>query len=133
MAAIAIIIALVILLLLWLLYTLLGLGDGVDATNTVTSCNTAPLQTLANLPWDKLRTPLIVFQILTQYISVTGLRVPLLYREFLRWLEAVNIDFSWLLSVGCVVQVSFYQRLLLNTLAPFGCAVILCCTYSIMR
>jgi hypothetical protein len=133
MAAIAIIVALVMLLLLWLLYTLLGLGDGVDATNTVTGCNPALLQSVAKLPWDKIRTPLIVFQILTQYISVTGLRVPLLYREFLRWLEAINIDFSWLLSVGCVVQVSFYQRLLLNTIAPFGCAAILCCTYSIVR
>jgi hypothetical protein len=96
---------------MWLLYTLLGLGDGVDASTTITSCNITPLQKLANLPWDKIRTPLIVFQILTQYSGVTGLRVPLLYRDFLRWLEAINIDFSWLLSVGYVVQVSFYQRL----------------------
>jgi hypothetical protein len=130
--AIAIVIVILILLLLWLLYELLGLGDGVDATNTVTGCNPAILQSVAKLPWDKLRTPLIVFQILTQYIGVTGLRVPLLYRDFLRWLEAISIDFSWLLSVGCVVQVSFYQRLLLNTIAPFGCAAILCCTYSIV-
>jgi hypothetical protein len=132
MTAVAILIAMVVLLLLWLLNELLGIGDGVDATNTVFSCNSAPLQSIAKLPWDKIRTPLIVFQILTQYINVTGLRLPLLYHEFLRWLGAINIDLGWLLSVGCVVKVSFYQKLLLNTLAPFVCAAILCCTYSIV-
>jgi hypothetical protein len=45
----------------------------------------------------------------------------------------INIDFGWLFSVGCVVHVSFYQRLLLNTLAPFICAALLCCTYAIAR
>jgi hypothetical protein len=133
MTAIGILIAMVVLLLLWLLNELLGIGDGVDATNTVFSCNSAPLQSITKLPWNKIRTPLIVFQILTQYINVTGLRLPLLYHEFLRWLGAINIDLGWLLSIGCVVQVSFYQKLLLNTVAPFVCAAILCCTYSMVR
>jgi hypothetical protein len=65
--------------------------------------------------------------------SCHSLKVPLLYRDFLAWLDAIKIDFGCLLSVGCVLQVSFYHRLLLNTLAPFGCAAVLCCTYGIVR
>jgi hypothetical protein len=75
--------AFAVLALIWLLYELLGIGDASDAYSTAASCNLAPLQVLAKLPWDKLRTPLMIFQILTQYIGITGLEVPLLYRDFL--------------------------------------------------
>jgi hypothetical protein len=116
---------------LYLIWELLGLSDGTDATAVFSTCNLTPLYNLVHIPWSKLRTPLVVFQILTQYIGITGLKVPLIYRDFLSWLGALNIDFGWLLSVGCVVQVSFYQKLIIDTLLPFGLTLCLCCTYTI--
>jgi hypothetical protein len=128
---IAIVLALVVVLILYLIWELLGLSDGTDATAVLSTCNLTPLYNLVHIPWSKLRTPLVVFQILTQYIGITGLKVPLIYRDFLSWLGALNVDFGWLLSVGCVVQVSFYQKLIIDTLLPFGVALCLCCTYTI--
>jgi hypothetical protein len=121
----------VVVLVLYLIWELLGLSDGTDATAVFSTCNLTPLYNLVHIPWSKLRTPLVVFQILTQYIGITGLKVPLVYRDFLSWLGALNVDFGWLLSVGCVVQVSFYQKLIIDTLLPFGVALCLCCTYTI--
>jgi hypothetical protein len=59
---------------------LLGLGDGQDAVSTASAFGC--MNKLASLPWDKLRTSIVAFQIVTQYISITGIPLPNIYRKF---------------------------------------------------
>jgi hypothetical protein len=70
------------------------------------------------IPFNKLRIPVVVLQILTQFIAITGAQMPPQYRKFIRWINVINLDMQWLLSVGCVVQITFYGKLLLTTLLP---------------
>jgi hypothetical protein len=127
----AVIIALIAALLWYVASELTGITDANDGVSAVES--NSVLQKLSKLPWNKLRIPLVVVQILTQYISITGLRLPKLYYDFLSWATTINIDFGWIVSIGCITQVTFYDKLLLNTLAPFGIAALLICTYSIAQ
>jgi hypothetical protein len=129
----AIIIALVAALLWYVASELTGITEANDGISAVQSANTSIWQKLSKLPWSKLRIPLVVVQILTQYISITGLRLPKLYYDFLSWATTINIDFGWLVSIGCITQVTFYDKLLLNTLAPFGVVALLLCTYNIAQ
>ncbi|KAG5180626.1 hypothetical protein JKP88DRAFT_166496, partial [Tribonema minus] len=68
------------------------------------------------------RTPVIVMQILTQFVSITGVALPLQYLDFLQVMDLISLDLRWLTSPGCVLHLSFYQRLLLTTLVPLGIA-----------
>eukprot|EP00953_Heterococcus_sp_UTEX-ZZ885_P009277 5483-Heterococcus_DN1.PRE.1 len=74
---------------------------------------------LASLPWSKLRVPIVAFQIVTQYINITGFPLPDIYRKFLAWTDAFNLNLGWLLSLGCLTRVNFYQKLLIITIGPF--------------
>ncbi|KAG5179372.1 hypothetical protein JKP88DRAFT_182447, partial [Tribonema minus] len=69
-----------------------------------------------------LRTPIIVMQILTQFVSITGVTLPLQYLDFLQVMTFMSLDLRWLTSPGCVLHLSFYQRLLMSTLVPLGIA-----------
>jgi hypothetical protein len=72
------------------------------------------------IPWSSLRVPLVVIQTLTQFLHITGLKLPNLYSKFLGWLSVINLDMKWLLSAGCIVQVNFYGKLLTTTLLPLA-------------
>src|SRR5689334_22467224 len=67
-----------------------GAGEAVSAgrsgTSSVPQCGLV-CQSLGFLPWSTLRVPLVVFQILTQYISISRLRLPDLYMKFLAWTD----------------------------------------------
>ncbi|KAG5178591.1 hypothetical protein JKP88DRAFT_154875, partial [Tribonema minus] len=65
-----------------------------------------------------LRIPVIVLQVLTQYISITGIALPLQYLNFLRAVDFMSLDMRWLTSPGCAADIDFYGRLLIATLAP---------------
>jgi hypothetical protein len=88
---------------------------------------------LAALPWGKLRIPIVTFQIITQYISITGLPLPNIYHKFLAWIDVFNLNLGWLLSLGCLAKLDFYQRLLIATLGPFAAVAVLVCTYTTVR
>jgi hypothetical protein len=60
----------------------------------------------------------VVIQTLTQFINITGLKLPALYEKYLRWLSLINLDMKWLLSAGCIVSLDFYGKLLTTTLLP---------------
>eukprot|EP00953_Heterococcus_sp_UTEX-ZZ885_P041481 21161-Heterococcus_DN1.PRE.3 len=66
--------------------------------------------------------PIVVMQLLTQFVSITGTQYESVYSVFLKWLNVINLDMSWLLSAGCVLRVSFYVKLLTATIAP-ECAI----------
>eukprot|EP00953_Heterococcus_sp_UTEX-ZZ885_P019923 11128-Heterococcus_DN1.PRE.3 len=129
-SVLALLLAATVLILTFIAFELLGLGDGDDAITNFAA--TGVLKKLAALPWDKLRIPIVVFQIITQYISITGIPLPNIYRTFLSWADVLNLNVGWLLSLGCLVQVDFYQRLLITTLGPFVAALALAGTYFIV-
>jgi hypothetical protein len=114
----AVVIALCIALLAFLAVQLLGLGDGQDAVANFTTFGC--MHKLAALPWDKLRITVVAFQIINQFISIARLPLPDVYSKFLAWIALLNLDIGWLLSLGCVAKVNFYQRLLITTLGPIA-------------
>ncbi|KAG5179505.1 hypothetical protein JKP88DRAFT_326500, partial [Tribonema minus] len=67
----------------------------------------------------------VVYQIQTQFASITGALLPQAYHTFLRWLDAVNFDLRWALPLGCAADLNFYQRLLMATLAPLAIGTLL--------
>eukprot|EP00611_Tribonema_gayanum_P023781 TRINITY_DN507_c0_g1_i5.p1 TRINITY_DN507_c0_g1~~TRINITY_DN507_c0_g1_i5.p1 ORF type:complete len:835 (-),score=189.38 TRINITY_DN507_c0_g1_i5:172-2676(-) len=72
-----------------------------------------------------MRIPIVVLQVITKFLSVTGVPLPAVYEKFLRYLQFVNLDWSWLLSIGCYLKVNFYDELLLATLTPLAVAAII--------
>jgi hypothetical protein len=85
------------------------------------------------LPWRKLRIPIVVTQLLTQFVSITGAQYPPLYGEYLKWLNVTNLDTSWLLSAGCVMHMTFYAKLLITTIAPLAVSAVIGATYMRVR
>jgi Transient receptor potential (TRP) ion channel len=107
------------------------LGWGQDA---VSNCFPVRiLKNLALLPWEKLRIPIVSFQIVTQYINITGFPVPDVYGKFLAWTDVLNLNLGWFISLGCLASVTFYQKLLITTLTPFIIAAALLCTHTVVR
>jgi hypothetical protein len=103
-----------------------------SATAAPTAC-AAPMRFLSSLPWSKLRIPVIVFQILTQYVGISGLRLPVLFTKALSWTRVFNLNIGGLLSFTCVLRVSFYDRLMINTLMPLAVLLLLRVTYSVVQ
>ncbi|KAG5193174.1 hypothetical protein JKP88DRAFT_240807 [Tribonema minus] len=68
----------------------------------------------------RLRVPIVVLQVLTQYVSITGASLPLSYTEFLNSMSLVSLDLRWVTSPGCAMKVDFYGRLLMATLTPLA-------------
>eukprot|EP00903_Cladosiphon_okamuranus_P009052 g8654.t1 len=85
------------------------------------------------LPVHKLKIPIVVFQILTQYADITTVEFPPAFSKFLSALDAVNLDVGWMLSASCIFTPSFYGRLLLTTLGPIVLGLGLACTFFVAR
>jgi hypothetical protein len=130
-SALALLLLVIVLFMWFMTIELLGLGDSEDAMNSVSTFGC--MSKLASLPWDKLRIPIVAFQIVTQYISITGLPLPNIYRKFLSWTDVFNLNLGWLLSLGCLTRVDFFQKLLITTLGPFVVAAALAVTYATVR
>jgi hypothetical protein len=129
--------AAVLALTLWYIVSyLLTIDDtaaAAAATPSLTLLCAAPMKFLTSVPWSKLRIPVVVFQILTQYISISGLRLPELYMKFLSWTRIFNLNVGGILSFACALRVSFYDRLLINTLLPIAVLLLLRLTYSTVQ
>jgi hypothetical protein len=97
----------------------------VDNNNAVSKALHKIVQVAKQLPWNKLRIPLVVMQLLTQFIAISGTQYPSIYANCIKWSNVVNLDTSWLLSAGCILHVNFYDKLLLITLAPVVIALII--------
>jgi hypothetical protein len=96
-----------------------------DYNNAVNKALHKIVQVAKQLPWNKLRIPLVVMQLLTQFIAISGTQYPSIYANCIKWFNVVNLDTSWLLSAGCILHVNFYDKLLLTTLAPVVIALII--------
>ncbi|KAG5178512.1 hypothetical protein JKP88DRAFT_261305 [Tribonema minus] len=114
------VIVVILVFMLWALFAgAVGADTGLGGAQTVGSTAAAlragnVLLALAR----QLRQPIIVLQVLTQFVSITGLWLPVPYLQFLRVLDFINLDFSWLFAAGCVIHVDFYDKLLIVTLTP---------------
>jgi hypothetical protein len=81
----------------------------------------------------------MVFVVILQYIAFhpffrfLGFALPDIYRKFLAWTDAFNLNLGWLLSLGCLTRVNFYQKLLIITIGPFIAVIVLACTYAVVR
>jgi hypothetical protein len=117
--------------IIFLLLDLLGLGDGSDAISVIKNCGV--IQKLASFNWNKLRIPIVAFQIVTQFINVTGLPLPDIYLKFLSWTDVFNLNLGWLLSLGCLTKIDFYQTLLITTLIPLAITAALSITHAHVR
>ncbi|KAG5175966.1 hypothetical protein JKP88DRAFT_337087 [Tribonema minus] len=116
------VVAAVVLLLAWALFSqVAGIEDGVSGAQTTGVTLTAlKVARLGLLLVRRLRIPIIVLQLLTQFISITGLSLPPDYLKFLRAMDVLTLDMRWLTSPGCALTIGFYQKLLISTLAPLA-------------
>ncbi|CAM9700598.1 unnamed protein product, partial [Phaeothamnion confervicola] len=69
-------------------------------------------------PFGKLRAPIVVLHIVTQYVAITGTRYPPLYQNFLAVAGVVTVNLQLVVSLGCLVSFDFYGFLLLVTISP---------------
>jgi hypothetical protein len=94
----------------------------LDDKHNDANCITRSLHNIVHackrVPWSKLRIPIVVMQLLTQFMSITGTQYPSIYGDYLKWLDIINLNISWFLSIGCILHVNFYAKLLVTTLAP---------------
>ncbi|GMI19452.1 hypothetical protein TrCOL_g8292 [Triparma columacea] len=59
------------------------------------------------------------YQILSGYESALQIRFPPVFEKFTRWLSSVaNLDALQLVKADCLMETSFYTRLLFSTIAP---------------
>ncbi|CAM9903526.1 unnamed protein product, partial [Laminaria digitata] len=84
---------------------------------------------LRKVPFHKLKIPLVVFQIMTQYASITSIEFPPVFQTFLSAISVINLDFGWLFSSVCIVDVNFHGRLLAATTVPLLVLLFLLGTY----
>jgi hypothetical protein len=83
---------------------------------------------------DKLRIPLVVIQILAQYLSITGVQFPEVYSQYLGWTNFIMFfDVRWLLSAGCYLKVTFFKKLILTTVLPLAAVTLLGVVHLIVR
>ncbi|CAM9486398.1 unnamed protein product [Discosporangium mesarthrocarpum] len=73
---------------------------------------------IRKVPFHKLKIPIVVCQIITQYASITAIEFPPVFQTFLSTLDLLNLDIGWLLSTVCVIKVNFYTRLVVVTVGP---------------
>ena len=68
---------------------------------------------------------------MAQFSGVVNVQYPPAYENFLAALSVVNLNLSSILSLSCVVETSFYVRLLLATSIPVAVLGVLAVTYRL--
>ena len=66
-----------------------------------------------------------------QFVSVSNVAFPNVYHKFLDSVNFFNFDMSWILSIGCFLEVDFHDRLLWTTITPVVIMGLLGVTYAI--
>lgn len=61
---------------------------------------------------------------------VANVTYPDVYQRFLDALDVFNFDLTWILSAGCIVNVDFYDRLLVYTIVPLIALLSMAGTYA---
>lgn len=58
---------------------------------------------------------------------------PELYETFLEYISVVNLDLTWMMSAGCLIDTDFYDSLLVTTIGPLVVAVLILVSRTILR
>ena len=66
-----------------------------------------------------------------QFASVSNADFPNVYHKFLDSVNFFNFDLSWVVSIGCFLEVDFHDRLLWTTITPIVIMGLLGVTYVI--
>ena len=66
-----------------------------------------------------------------QFASVSNVDFPNVYHKFLDNVNFFNFDLSWVLSIGCFLEVDFHDRLQWTTITPVVIMGLLGVTYVI--
>ncbi|CAN0191524.1 unnamed protein product, partial [Phaeothamnion confervicola] len=104
---------------------------GPAGGNHAATCS-APYSARSRAPetaFSAIRIALVFAQIVTLFASLTGAELPAAYCTFLGVLSVFNLDLGLLLSMGCLWDADFYDRLLILTLAPLALLLLLGCTF----
>lgn len=88
----------------------------------------------STLPLDEFKILLVVWQILTDFSSITGVEFPGSYAKLLSLIGVVNLDIGRTFSASCLLpSVNFYARLLATTLTPLVLAAGMVLTYQMAK
>lgn len=105
-----------------------------DAEPGCCGCRARLKRWASKVPLNKLKILVVIWQILTVFPSIASVDFPPLYSRFLSWIDFVNFDIGAILSASCMLPgVSFYDRLLLTTLAPLALALVLVATFQMAK
>lgn len=69
----------------------------------------------------------------TQITSVANITYPRVYERFLNVVSVLNFDLSWVVTMGCIVDVDFHDHLLIVTIGPFVALIFLGVTYTVAQ
>ena len=61
-----------------------------------------------------------------QFATVASITYPAVYEAFLRYVDVFNLNISWILSAGCLIESNFYHSLLVSTMGTLvmaGCVL----------
>ncbi|CAM9127983.1 unnamed protein product [Choristocarpus tenellus] len=87
---------------------------------------------LSRIPFHKIKIVVVVWQITSQFASITQVAYPPVLKKFFSVISVLNFDLSWILSASCVTGgIKFYNKLLLVTIAPLAILLFLGCTFCI--
>ncbi|CAM9855884.1 unnamed protein product, partial [Ascophyllum nodosum] len=86
---------------------------------------------MRRVPLQSVKIIVTVWQILTQFASVSNVDFPNVYHKFLYNVNFFNFDLSWIVSIGCFLEVDFHDRLLWTTITPVVIMGLLGVTYVI--
>ncbi|CAM9334760.1 unnamed protein product [Discosporangium mesarthrocarpum] len=115
-------------LLLWIVRKLVRGPEDSDAHSSLTVTGRVK-RLLKHVPLHKLKIPIVVYQILTQFSDISSAEYPRVYQHFLTLLDGVNLDIGWIFSASCVFDVGFYEKLVATTVTPLILFLGLLCTY----
>lgn len=69
----------------------------------------------------------------SQIASVANITYPRAYERFLNVVSVLNFDLSWVMAMGCIVNVDFHHHLLIVTISPFVALIFLGVTYTVAQ
>eukprot|EP00752_Nemacystus_decipiens_P011444 g10163.t1 len=122
----ALTVVVVVLGLVIILNDLVGNPALTDLSETRFSVMSRRLRTI---PFHKLKIPLVVFQIMTQYASITSIEFPPVFQTFLSTISVINLELGWLFSSVCIIDVNFHGKLVVATVGPLVILLVLLATY----
>lgn len=77
--------------------------------------------------------PSMLLSSLSQIASVANITYPRVYERFLNAVSALNFNLSWVMTMGCIVDVDFHDHLLVVTIGPFVALIFLGVTYTVAK